>query len=136
MVGPRAKNEAGISLVEVMVALTILSVVLISLGGLMFHVARQARMSAASTYRAAAVQRASAWVESLPWDSLAPAGPAVGCEAGVSGPMTYDRCVTIVDQTPYMRRVNVVISPTGALAVQPDTLEVLRNRRRQASFIQ
>lgn len=136
MVLPHRTSEAGISLVEVMVALTILSVVLISLAGLMFHVARQTRMSAASTYRAAAVQRASAWVESLPWDSIAPGGPAVGCTAGLSGPMTYNRCVTIVDETPYMRRVNVVISPTGPLAVRPDTLEVLRNRRRQASFIQ
>lgn len=132
----RRKTQAGITLVEVMVALTILSVVLISLGGLMFHVARQTQMSAASTYRAAAVQRASAWVEGLPWDSLAPGGPAVGCLAGASGPMTYDRCVTIVNETAQMRRVMVVISPTGPLAVRPDTLVVLRNRGRQAGFLQ
>lgn len=125
----------GISLVEVMVALSILSVVLIALGGLMFQVARQTQRSAATTYRTAAMQQASAWIEGLPWDSST-GGIIGGCTTDSSGQLSYTRCTTVWDSTPRLRRITVVVVPTGQLATPPETLVVYRNRSRAASPLQ
>lgn len=118
-------------------ALTILSVVLISLGGLMFHVARQTQVSAAFTYRAAAVQRASAWIEGLPWDALD--GAQGSYSALMSGPMAYDQFVDVLPLGSGTETKNVMVRifPTGPLSlVGPDTLVVVRSRGRSASFLQ
>lgn len=129
-------RESGITLIEVMVAMTILSVVLISLGGLMFHVARQTQISAAATHRTAAMQRASAWIEGLAWESLDDAqGPSWSL---VSGPMTYDQFVDVSPLGPAnTKNVRVRILPTGPLAiVGPDTVVVVRTRMRLTTFLQ
>jgi prepilin-type N-terminal cleavage/methylation domain-containing protein len=126
-------DSRGLTLIEVLVAMVIMSVVLVALGGLMFDVARQTRLSAATTYRSAAAQRASAWVEGMPWDSLS---PSAGCASGVSGQLTYDRCLTVVDSTPRMKIITVVVTPTGTLTATPDTFVVIRNRARSASPMQ
>jgi hypothetical protein len=119
--------------VEIVVAMTILSIVLITLGGLMFDVARQTQKSAATTYRAAAVQQASAWIEGLPWDSIT---PSAGCAGYAVGPLTYDRCVSVIDTTISMKRITVVITPTGNLTARPDTLVMYRNLARARSPLQ
>ena len=118
---PRIRGRKGITLVEVLVALTILSIVLIALGGLMFQVGRQTRLSAATTYRSAAMQRAAAWIEGLPWDSSTSAIIG-GCTADSSGLMSYDRCTTVV--------------PNGIFTALPETLVVYRNKARPASPLQ
>ncbi len=118
-----------------MVALSILSVVLIALGGLMFQVARQTQRSAATTYRTAAVQQASAWLEGLPWDSTADAVIG-GWTSDSSGLLSYNRFTTVWDSTPRLRRITVVVVPTGQLVTPPETLIVYRNRARSASPLQ
>lgn len=128
----RVSNRSGLTLVEVLVAVSIMSVVLVALGGLMFDVARQTRQSAATTYRAAAIQRAAATLEALPWDSIA---GAAGCTSGVSGELPYTKCISVVDSTPRMKIVTLVITPTGPLAVKPDSASVVRHRPRPASPI-
>ncbi len=63
-------DAAGVSLIEIMLALTIMATALLAIGGLMFQVARHAEQSTVATYRSAAVTSAAAWVQALPWDSL------------------------------------------------------------------
>jgi prepilin-type N-terminal cleavage/methylation domain-containing protein len=65
-----------VTLIETMLALSILGVVLMGLGGLMFQAARHTRQSAAVAYRSSAVTTAEAWSRALPWDS---APTAIGC---------------------------------------------------------
>ena len=132
---PAGRDRRGITLIEVIVALSILSIVLIALGGLMFQVGRQTHRSAATTYRAAAVQEAASWLEGLSWDSSASAIIS-GCTADSSGLMAYDRCTTVIDSTPRLRKVTVVVVPTGTFATPPETLIVYRNRARSASPLQ
>lgn len=132
---PTPRPDRGISLIEVMVALTILSTVLITLGGLMFDVARQTRRSAATTYRAAAVQSAQAWIDGLPWSTIDSVGFG-GCTADSSGLLAYDQCVQVADTTTTLKRVQVVISPTGNLLAPPDTLIVYRSTDRPSSPLQ
>ncbi len=120
-------NRNGFSLVEVMIALTIMSVVLIALGGLMFQVAQQSRSSAANTYRTAAAQKAAAHIQTLPWDSI---DGASGCTADSSGLMAYDRCISVITANAKTKQVTVVISPTGLLTALPETLLVVRAKSR------
>ncbi len=118
---------------EVVIAMTILSVVLITLGGLMFDVARQTQASAATTYRAAAVQQAAAWIEALPWASI---DGSSGCTSHTTGPLEFDQCVSVLDTTTSMKRVTVVITPTGNLTARPDTVVLYRNLARLRSPLQ
>ncbi|HWP38865.1 MAG TPA: prepilin-type N-terminal cleavage/methylation domain-containing protein [Gemmatimonadales bacterium] len=115
--------EAGVTLVEVLIALGILSVVLVALGGLMFQVSLQTRRSAALSYRSAAAQKAQAYVEGLPWDSL---GAAVGCVTETTGQLTYSRCLTVQTVTTKLKRITVVLTSTGNLVAPPETLVVDR----------
>jgi Tfp pilus assembly protein PilV len=116
-------SETGVSLIEVMVALGILSAVLIALGGLMFQVARQARNASVAGYRSAAVTTASSWAQGLPWDSI---DGSVGCQSDSSGLMAYSRCTTVQNPTPSVKRVTVTVNPTGVLVVAPETVVVHR----------
>ena len=119
------------SLVEIMIALSILSVVLLALGGLMFEVARHTRQSAGIAYRAAASESAASWIQSLPWDSIP---SAVGCTDNVTtGLLEYTRCVELVTNRPNYRLARITISPTGALRPSPDTITVARTKTRSPS---
>ena len=130
MIHCRVKNRAGISLIEVLVALVILSLVLVALGGLMFQSARQTQRSAGTTFRTAAAQQTVAWIEGLAWDSLS---PAAGCTSDSSGQLQYDRCVSVFDSTSRLKRITITITPTGTLTAAAETLEVYRTLGRPPS---
>lgn len=127
-----ARSEAGVSLIEIMIALTLLTTVLVALGGLMFQAARHTRQSAAVAYRSAASTSAAAWVHALPWDSI---GGAVGCATDSIGPLSYNRCVTVQNVSAKLRRVTVTITPTGPLIAAPDTVVISRVRPRPRSSL-
>ncbi len=127
----RVTYQSGVSLIEVMIAITILGVVLLALGGLMFEVARHTRQSAEIAYRSAATESAASWIHGLPWDSLP---SAVGCTDSVTtGKLEYTRCVDLLANTPRYRLARITISPTGALQPRPDTVTIERTRTRSMS---
>ena len=120
-------NRNGYSLIEVMIALTIMSVVLIALGGLMFEVAQQNRSSAAITYRTAAAQKVAAHIQALPWDDI---DGASGCTADSSGLMAYNGCISVTLANLNTTNVTVVITPTGLFTALPETLLVARSNKK------
>ena len=124
-------NRNGFSLVEVVIALTIMSVVLLALGGLMFQVAQHTRTSAATTYRTAAAQKITAHIQTLPWNNI---DGASGCTADSSGLMAYNRCISVTTTSANTKAVTVVISPTGLFTALPDTLLVVRSKSRVSPF--
>ncbi len=127
----RFRGERGVSLIEIMIALSILSVVLLALGSMMFQVARYARRSTAVTYRSAALESSTSWVQGLPWDSLP---GIVGCtDSLTTGLLQYTRCVELVTTTPNSRLARIIISPSGALYARPDTVTVERTKARSPS---
>ncbi len=124
-------NRKGLSLLEVVVAITILSVVILALGTLMFQIAGHTRASAGVAYRSAASESASSWIHGLPWDSIP---SAVGCTDSLTvGVLQYTRCVDLLTNTPRYRLARITISPTGNLLPSPDTITVERVRTRSAS---
>jgi prepilin-type N-terminal cleavage/methylation domain-containing protein len=124
-------GEAGVTLMEIVVALTILSVVLVSLGGLMFQVSTQTRSATTRAYLSAAAQAAQTRVEGLPWDSLGSAS-VVGCTTETTGQLTYTRCTTVRGH-PNFDTIRVVLTPTGVLTAPPDTVTVYRAKPRYAT---
>ena len=128
-----SSDEKGLSLLEVVVAITILSVVVLALGVLMFQIAGHTRASAGVAYRSAASESAASWLHGLPWDSIP---SSVGCtDSLATGLLEYTRCVDLVTNTPRYRLARITISPTGALqpTVRPDTITVERTRTRSES---
>ena len=124
-------NTRGLSLLEVVVAITILSVVILALGTLMFQVAGHARASAGVAYRAAASESAASWFHGLPWDSIP---SSTGCtDSLTTGLLEYTRCVDLLTNTPRYRLARITISPTGNLQPMPDTITVERTRTRSQS---
>lgn len=119
------RSERGVSLVEVMIALAILSAVLIALGSLMYQVARHNTDSAAVGYRSAAVTSAASWAERIPWDSI---DGAIGCQNDTTGQLIYVRCLSVQSLSAGHKSITVVVSPTGRLVVAPDTVTVERRR--------
>lgn len=126
---PNTRGEAGVSLIEIVMALTILSGVLISLGALMFQVARDSRRSALAGYRSAAISGAAAWAQTVPWDSMT---AAVGCANDSTGKLQFVRCTTVETGSPQARTVRVVITPQGWEAGRPDTVAITRNKPRRS----
>jgi prepilin-type N-terminal cleavage/methylation domain-containing protein len=124
-------KSRGVSLIEVMVALTILSSVLVALGGLMFQVGRHTRTSARETYQAAALQQGAAYVEGLPWPAI---DAAAGCSNDTTGLLEYRRCVGVADSGSY-KTVTVIVTPRGNFAGTPDTVTVYRHRPRGVSLL-
>lgn len=119
------------TLLEILVALGILSIVLLSLGGLMFQVSLQTRRATTLSYLSSAVQIAQTRVEGLPWDSLA-SPSVIGCRPDTTGQLIYTRCTT-VNGHPTFDTIRVVLSPTGILTAPPETITVYRTKPRFAS---
>lgn len=119
----------GVTLIEVMVALSILSVVLVSLSGLMFQMGRQTRRSGGVAARTAAVQSALSAIQTVPWDSLP---TFAGCAADTTGTLSYTRCVNISTASARLRTATIVIVPDDPL-LRPDTVVVQRSKPRSIS---
>lgn len=112
-------------------ALGILATVLIALGSLMFQVANHTRRSAVSGYRSAALSGAAAWAQGLPWEVVDTMQDR--CGSDTAGSMTYSQCVFVSQPSSRERSITLVITPTGALAAKPDTVEVIRTKPRPPS---
>ena len=116
-------DTRGLTILEVMIAISILAAVLISLSGIMYTTTKQAKMSANATNRAAALQNAGAFAQGMSYDSIPTY--ATGCSAKTAGSYTYNLCLTYTD-TASLRRLKAIIVPTGLSASAPETLVVDR----------
>jgi hypothetical protein len=119
-----------------MLALTILSVVMMSLGGLMFQVARHTRLSSSVALRSAAAQNAASWAQGLPWDSIPLAtgwiNDTVGGNVFRRSTSCDTGCPASSCPTCAYRKIRMTITPQGNLSgrVRPDTVYVVRAKPR------
>lgn len=111
-------------------ALGILSVVLMSLAGIMWQMGRQTRISGVAAARTSAAESWASLAHAARWDSLY---ALVGCVGDTTAGLAYTRCYEVSNISSSVRQVRVIIAPAVATTLPPETLLVQRTRPRQRS---
>ena len=110
-------SRAGFSLVEIVVAMLLLSVTLLALAALMTQVAQQGRATEATSQRNAALMQQVNYFTALSFSAIDPA--LEGCTIVGDAPLPHERCVEITVE-PSVRTVKIRVTPTNA-AYRPDS---------------
>lgn len=123
------RSEQGFTLIEIMMAMTLLSIILMSLTGLTFAVSRQSFNSSMMVHRTAALTEVSERFGAMPFDSI---DTYAGCATISDGPLPHEWCVTVQDVASDEKRLRVVVTPTDT-DIAPDSLIVDRARTASAN---
>ena len=111
-------SEGGFSLIEIMVAMVILSMTALSLAPLMIRASRTAIGADAMLYEQAVISTEVARMNALPWGALS-AGTT--CLTATALPLPHTRCTTVTSVNTKLYRVSVVVTPSAS-GIKPDTL--------------
>jgi hypothetical protein len=126
--GPgNAALRRGITLIEVVVALTIFAMVTVGIAGFTTHVARGSRINGLASVRAGALAAQINRLEVLPYDTLP---TRVGCTSISTGLVPRTECVAVQDIVAGRRQVTFILRPNNT-ALRPDTVIFERTRPRQ-----
>jgi type II secretory pathway component PulJ len=112
------RARSGLSVLEIVVALTLFGTVTVAMGGLSLVVARRAEANDVFTKRTGILQQQMNWLQAMPYDSLVKKGGTVEV---TDGPFPHTREVTI-ESNGSRTRVIVKVIPTRA----PDRAETIR----------
>lgn len=116
-----ARTGNGFSLVEVLVAITIMMVVLVSLAGGSAAVARMSNGSGDRIQRSASRDDFASALSTMPWGQL-PSGTS--CES-FTGEFPYERCVTVTDVSAREKQLQIIVTPDNH-RISPDTVIIER----------
>lgn len=120
----RRRHARGFTLIEVMIALAVFSVVLIPLAQLSFHAAVASRFSAGVAHRNAAMTELVGRLQTMPLDSL---DEKAACGEVKDTGFSYEWCVSVYKSSKNERLVQVVITPEDD-QVRPDTFDFRRSK--------
>ena len=124
------RNEGGFSLIEIMVAITLLALCLVGVAKITFLMARQAYRNSGGQARGAILSQQVNQFAALPFDSLK--GKA-GTVTVNKPPMPYTRQITVDSLSSTLVRVTIIVTPTNTI-FQPDTLVLQRSKARKNAF--
>ena len=124
------RSEGGFSLIEIMVAITLLAICLIGVAKVTFVMARRAYANSGGQARDAILSQQVNQFAALPFDSLK--GKA-GTVTVNKPPMPYTRMVQVDSLSPTLQRVTIIITPTNTV-FKPDTLVLQRSKARKNAF--
>jgi prepilin-type N-terminal cleavage/methylation domain-containing protein len=117
------KNRQGVSLIEVMVALTLFGMIATVHTVATMRYGLRARVAEIGASRSQAVQEATDLYSTMLRGSVAAAS---GCTTITDDPKyPYVRCVTVTALTSSISRVTITITPSNT-ALKPDTITVDR----------
>jgi prepilin-type N-terminal cleavage/methylation domain-containing protein len=126
--GPgNAALRRGITLIEVVVALTIFAMVTAGIAGFTTQVASGSRINSLASVRAGALAAQINRLEVLPYDTLP---TRVGCTSISTGLVPRTECVAVQDIVAGRRQVTFILRPNNT-ALRPDTVILERTRPRQ-----
>lgn len=123
-------NARGFSLIEIMVAITLLALCLVGVAQVTFVMARRAYSVSGGQARDGIIAQQVSQFAALPFDSLK--GKA-GSLIVNKPPMPYTRTVTVDSLSPTLVRVTIVVTPTSSL-YKPDTVVLQRSRALPSAF--
>lgn len=119
-------DDRGFSLVEIMMAMLILSITLGGFAALTFQYVRRVQTTTGVANKTMEVNEQVQRLTALTFDSLA---SRAGCTTFSSGVFPHTRCVTVTNVTTNGRhkRVTIIITPVSPL-VKPDTVTFDRTK--------
>jgi prepilin-type N-terminal cleavage/methylation domain-containing protein len=106
------RSVAGFTLVELMVAVTLLALLLIGVAKLNFDLARRFYKLSGAPARGGVIARLVNQFAAMPFDSLP---GKVGTITVNSPPIPYTRTVTVDSLSPKLRRVTIIITPLNTV---------------------
>lgn len=127
---PHAGSEVGFSLIEALVAMTLLSIVLLSLAPLSFRAAHGAVEANGAAHQTAALTSEVGRLDVLPFESL-PVGTT--CVTVSTPPFPHTRCTTVNNVSSKRKQVIVVVTPSGNSLLKPDTTIIERTPAGKAN---
>lgn len=120
----RSGARRGVTLVEVLAAVVILSVAATGLAGMSFWAGRSGAQTAMSAARQTVLDAASSQLGALPYRELE---AAAGCSEGEESGFDYELCVRVESITEALRRVTVRVAPASEL-IPADSVVFDRSR--------
>jgi len=118
--------RTGFTLIEIMVALVIFSIVILSLVGLSFSVARRTTRATDQALSMSVLQAKVAQASATMFDSL---NTIVGCDTTVSGVYRVVGCTRVTALTGRLDSVQIIVKTTIPGA-RPDTLNMERGMQQ------
>ena len=128
MVPGNAALRRGITLIEVVVALTIFAMVTAGIAGFTTQVAKGSRVNGLVAVRSAALAAQVNRLDALAYDSLP---SRAGCTSVAGGYLPRTECISVADIVVGRRRVTFILRPNNT-ALRPDT--IIFERTRPAPF--
>ncbi len=119
--------RSGFTLMEHMIAVTMLGVAAAGLAPVVMSTARHTRVAQSNQYETAALTELVSRYGALSFGALT-AGSTCTNHASSGEPLPHRRCVTITDSAGVLRRVRIVVTPYDSLNLRPDTLIMRRVR--------
>jgi prepilin-type N-terminal cleavage/methylation domain-containing protein len=120
-------RSAGFTLVEIMMAVVIFSIVILSLVGLSFQVAKNSTRATDQALGMAALLSRVDRAATTTFDSLP---NLTGCDTTVSGLYKVARCTTVTSLSPRLDSIQIVVTSTLPGA-RPDTINMQRGKERR-----
>jgi type II secretory pathway pseudopilin PulG len=123
------RSTGGFTMVEILISLVILVCAAVVLGQLMFRGSRASRLRSTATYRAAALTQEVERLGVIPFDSV-----IVGssCTTVSAAPFPHSLCTTVTSISTVSRQATVIVTPTGADALPPDSTVLVRTDPNRA----
>lgn len=119
-----AAARRGITLIEVVVALTVFALVTAGIAGFTTQVAKGSRINSFASVRAGALAAQINRLEVLPYDTLP---TRAGCTSVSTGLVPRSECITVEDIAVGRRRVTFILRPDNT-ALRPDTVILERTK--------
>jgi len=121
------RPAGGFTLVEIMMAVVIFSIVILSLVGLSFQVAKNSTRATDQALGMAALLAEVDQVVATPFDSLP---GIVGCDTTVSGVSSVVGCTAVTSLSPRLDSIQIIVTSTLPSA-RPDTINIERGKERR-----
>jgi prepilin-type N-terminal cleavage/methylation domain-containing protein len=121
------RRAAGFTLVEIMMAVVIFSIVILSLVGLSFRIAKSSTRATDQALGMATLLSKVDRAASTPFDSLP---NLVGCDTTDSGFYKVVGCTAVTSLSSRLDSIRIVVSTTLA-STRPDTITMQRGHERR-----
>lgn len=124
------RNERGFSLIEMLVAITLLALCLVGVAQVTFVMARRAYANSGGQARGAILSQQVNQFAAMPFDALV---ARVGMDTVLNPSMPYVRAVQVDSLSQTLLRVTIVVTPLNSV-FKPDTLVLQRSKARKNPF--